>query len=301
MKKVVVLLSSYNGEKYIEEQIESIFSQTYSNIELVVRDDGSTDNTCAILEKYEKERGIKFIRGKNVGFIKSFLSLIKQAPPADYYAFSDQDDVWMPEKIGYAVEELEKADNSKPVLYFSNYDFYDGNMNYIGHGKDLKRGPSFRNSLVDCISLGINSVMNKTAKDIICKDIPKHCCGHDWWTYMVCAGLGEVIYDHRYTVKYRRTGENVSPGGKEFIKMQLWRIKKFFVNNYFNNVHKMLLEYNRLYGSSLSADDRKVLSMFVYNKYNFKKAVKKTFYPKFFRQGIADELMLRAIFLIGKL
>ena len=106
--KVIVLMSTYNGEQYIKEQIESILNQTYSNMELYIRDDGSKDQTVAILKKYEQDGKLHFSQGKNMGFINSFFEVMRTSGEADYYAWCDQDDVWLPEKIERAVKELQK-------------------------------------------------------------------------------------------------------------------------------------------------------------------------------------------------
>lgn len=299
--KVNVLLSTYNGEKYIKEQLDSILNQTYGNIKIYVRDDGSKDKTVEILKQYEKKQLITFIEGENVGFIKSFFQLVKACDEADFVAYCDQDDVWFENKIEMAIEKLQEKDQSKPLLYFSDYDYYDSCMNFQEHCKSKKRLPSFRNSLVDCISLGFNSVYNKKALLLLKRNIPKYSCGHDWWTYMVCAAMGEVIYDKRYTTKYRRHEKNVSAGGLNFIQFQIWRIKKFFVNDYFKNVRKQLREFEHIYGSELSDDNKMVLKLFTQKKYNFFVALKKFLYPKPFRDGLFDEIAVRLICLIGKL
>ena len=308
MKKVNVLLSAYNGEKYIKEQIDSILAQSWENIDIYVRDDGSSDGTAAILKEYESAGKIKLELGKNVGFIKSFFWLVVNSGDADYYAYSDQDDSWFPDKIKMAVEKLEEEVASEdmcklPVLYFSNYDFYDDDMNFMSHAfsEDEVKNPSFRNCLVDCMPLGFNSVFNKVAKDMMTKHTPKYSCGHDWWTYMVCQGMGKVIYDNRSTVKYRRTGSNVSAGGMSFIKFQIWRIKKFIIGGYFADVRKMLAEYRYLYNDMILPEDSKLLSLFTRKKYNLIVALKKVFYPKMFRQKLVDEIMIRFFFLIGRL
>ena len=300
--KVVVLMSAYNGEKYIQEQIESILAQTYSNMKIYVRDDGSKDQTLNILEKYENDNKIVLLKGENKGFIGSFFSLLKECEKADYYAWCDQDDIWLPEKIARAVERLEKNKNDVPTLYFSDYDYYDQNMHFQKHGLDHKRGPSFANSLMDCISLGVNSVFNHKARGMMLEKIPKHSCGHDWWTYMVCAAFGNVIYDRGYvSVKYRRLEESVSPGGKSFIATQIWRFKKFFVNDYFKKIREQLYEFSDLYGQQLSEKDRKVMNLFIKRRYSLLLALKKCFYPVWFRQGIVEEMMVRVLFLMGRL
>lgn len=300
--KVAILMSTYNGEKYIEEQIESILAQTYSNIKLYVRDDGSKDNTCAILRKYKNENKIILLEGKNKGFIDSFFSLLKESENADYYAWCDQDDIWLPDKLTRAVKILEKNKSDRPILYFSDYDYYDNNMNFQKHGLDHKRGPSFANSLMDCISLGFNSVFNHKARTMMLDKIPKHCCGHDWWTYMICAAFGNVIYDRGYiSVKYRRLEESVSPGGKSFWATQVWRFKKFFVNDYFKKIREQLYEFGDFYENELTKDKRKVMQLFMKRKYSFPLALKKCFYPVRFRQGMLEEMMVRVLFLLGNL
>ena len=308
MKKINVLLSAYNGEKYIREQIDSILAQSWENIQLYVRDDGSSDGTAEILKQYEAEGKIILELGKNVGFIKSFFWLVANSGEADYYAYADQDDSWFEDKLKMAMEMLEKEvseeeNSSKPILYFSNYDYYDGDLNFISHAfsEDEKKNPTFRNCLVDCMPLGFNSVFNKKAKDMMTEHVPKFSCGHDWWTYMVCQGMGRVVYDSRPTVKYRRTGNNVSAGDMDFVKFQIWRIKKFIIGGYFSNVRKMLAEYRHLYNDKLETKDKKLLSLFTRKSYNPIVALKKVFYPHMFRQGIVDEIMLRFFFLIGRL
>lgn len=300
-KKVKILLSAYNGEKYIKEQIDSILQQTYPYLEVYVRDDGSKDKTLQVLEQYVNNPKIHVIQGENKGFIKSFFELVKVCGDADYFAFADQDDVWFPRKIQMAVEALERENANIPLLYFSNYDFYDGDMNFMEHGKLPSMSPSFHNAIVDCMTLGFNSVFNRTAHKMMETHIPQHSCGHDWWVYMVCSGMGKVIFDNHATVKYRRHEKSVSPGGKDFIKFQIWRFKKFFVNDYFSNIRKQMQEFYNLYEEQLSEDDCKLLYLFSREKYSIKNALKKICYPKRFRCGILDELFVRFICLIGKL
>ena len=304
MKKVNILLSSHNGADHIKEQIDSILAQTYNNIKLYVRDDGSSDETRDILKGYEKEGKLVLEQCKNVGFIKSFLWLVRNCEEADYYAYADQDDVWIPEKIAMAVERLEQEEKKDiPLLYFSNYNICDDDLNFvsINDKEGTEKHPTFANALVDCMPLGFNTVFNNEARKLIAKDTPKYSCGHDWWTYLVCQGLGKVIYDNRPTVSYRRTGHNVSAGGMSFIKFQIWRFKKFFINDYFRNIRKMLREYEYYYKESLSTKDKKVLALFTHKRYNFIAMIKKLFYPHRYRQGIVDELMVRFLFIIGKL
>ena len=123
--KVLVLMSTYNGERFLREQLDSILSQEGVEIILRVRDDGSKDNTCQILSDYAaKHKNIEWKACENVGFVKSFSALVRMAADsdsnADYFAFADQDDIWMPQKLATACKALATKDDSKPNLFTSN-------------------------------------------------------------------------------------------------------------------------------------------------------------------------------------
>lgn len=149
-KKVAVLLSTYNGEKYLEEQLNSLCNQTYSNLEIVIRDDGSSDGTCDLIKKYQqKHNNIKFEEGTNLGFIKSFFCLLELAD-ADYYAYCDQDDIWLENKVELAVQALNKADGTKPNLAFGNSDYYDENMKLLRRRRKTQNIFIFQFSLRMC-------------------------------------------------------------------------------------------------------------------------------------------------------
>ena len=302
LPRVSVLLSTYNGEKYIVQQLDSILNQTYPEIEIYVRDDGSKDGTLKILERYEKKNIIHVERGKNIGFVKSFFWLLANCGDASYYAFSDQDDVWLKDKIEIAVERLQETNAEKPTLYCSNYDFYDENLNLISHRRGKEPNIGFHNSIVDSyVAYGFTCVFNQTARNLVTRELPQNAASHDWWLYMVCAGMGEVIYDKQVTVKYRRHGNNTSPEGFNFCKHQIWRLNKFFLSGYFLNIREQIKEYEEIFGNQLSKADKRVLSLFTKESFHPLIAFKKVCYPKAFRQSIIDEIMLRIIFLIGQL
>lgn len=112
MKKIIVLMSTYNGELYLEEQLRSIINQKFTEdeyeVQILVRDDGSSDKTIPILEKYREKGLLDYYTGKNMGYPKSFWHLLKNADDADYYAFADCDDVWFEDKLARAVERLSR-------------------------------------------------------------------------------------------------------------------------------------------------------------------------------------------------
>ena len=120
MKKVAVLMSTYNGEKYLDEQIESLITQVGVDVKILIRDDGSSDNTIHLLKKWEKKGVLEWYSGENIKPALSFMELVKRVPKADYYAFCDQDDVWDNDKLKIASEMIGKYGETKPTLYFSN-------------------------------------------------------------------------------------------------------------------------------------------------------------------------------------
>jgi len=297
-KKVAVLISTYNGEKYLKEQLDSILNQTYKNIEIVIRDDGSKDSTVDIVEKYQKENSnIILYKEENIGFIKSFFKLLELAN-ADYYAYCDQDDIWLENKIELAVKLLNNADNSKPNMAFGNSDYYDENMKLISEGEKNKTF-SFKNSLYECVAQGMTMTINDSAKNIILKNIPEKCLFHDWWTYMICSGLGNVLYSNETVVKYRRFQKNATAEGQNFIKVFLWRIKKLLADNGMKDIKAQQIEYKKVYYNEMSEENKKLLDIFVQEKYNFFKAIKKAFYPQRLRRKLVDDLMIRGLFLLG--
>ena len=118
MKKIAVLMSTYNGEKYIEQQIKSILAQENVDVTLYIRDDGSFDNTVYCIKKFQ-DKNINIIIGDNKGPCNSFLELVNLVDDTyDYYAFSDQDDVWLPQKLKKSIDLIEKINVSeKSCLY----------------------------------------------------------------------------------------------------------------------------------------------------------------------------------------
>lgn len=215
--KVAVMLSAYNGEKYIQEQIESIFRQQKDgfDIDLYIRDDGSNDRTKKICEKYFSREDFVYISDRNIGVSKSFLKLILLADGYDYYAFSDQDDVWDDNKIISAVKALEHI--NRPALYFSDARIADSDCNEIGINV-YKTKPKLDFYTLSCAGdvLGCTVVFNNLLARIIQMTPPEgEIVMHDFFMALVCKAIGgEIIYDPISTLRYRQHGGNVVGIGK---------------------------------------------------------------------------------------
>lgn len=213
---VSILMATYDGAAFLGEQLDSILAQTWPNWTLTVSDDGSTDGTWELLRHYQAEHSgrIKVVRGPNRGWCANFMALTRNADQgADYYAWSDQDDIWQPGKLAMALEKMRPYGQSEAVLYCGRDLLVDRDNKEYGLAPALRLPPSFRNALVEPALLGHNEVLNKAAwQQVVCGLGPgKVTFGHDWWAYLIVSGTGgHVVYDPRPTMRYRVHGGNVS-------------------------------------------------------------------------------------------
>lgn len=301
-KRVAVLLSSYNGEKYIEEQIESILSQTYEHLTLFIRDDCSKDNTAQILKKYEDNEKVVLLKSeKNLGYPEAFYEMMRLVNGYDYYSFSDQDDVWDLNKVASAVDILNNGDSTKPCLLFSNYDVVDEELKFIRRSVGPKDNPGFELSLFSSIGLGFTYVLNDRLKELVLKERSVKTVTKDVWIGMLASAFGSVYYDPKSTAKHRRNEGAYSAQDRTFFSIQKDRFKKLFMDDGFINIRNVMEEFYETFCDKLKEKDKKTLTLFVNRSKTPKVVLKKVFYPHRLRYDIKDEIMLRAIFMIGKL
>ena len=228
--KVIVLMSTYNGEAYLQQQIDSILAQEGDfELKLLVRDDGSKNGTLDILKKYEKEGSLSWYHGKNIRTAKSFLNLLKTCEESDYYAFSDQDDYWFPDKIQKGLEDLEGRE--KPAIYFSNAALVESDLREMGK-MVYRRIPENNVYNVLCAPnvLGCTMIFNHSMAQLIRQyPEPKRLIMHDAYLAAVCMVLrGEIIYDHRPGLKYRQHGNNVLGIKNKKVEIIRQRISEIF-------------------------------------------------------------------------
>lgn len=218
--RVQVLLSAHNGARFLREQLDSILAQDWPALSLKVRDDGSSDDTRAILSEYQAAGRLQAEFGPHLGALQSFALLLDSADgQADYFAFSDQDDVWLPGKIRRAVHCLEAAaaedrgeeSGELPLLYGCRSTITDAALHPLGLTPLPRRGPSFANALVESILHGGTLLMNQMARaKIASRGIPREALAHDWWCYLVISATGRVIYDPSPQRLYRQHSGNLT-------------------------------------------------------------------------------------------
>lgn len=213
--RVAILLCTYHGQNYLAEQLDSFAAQTHSNWAVWVSDDGSDDGTHAIIDAYRQKWRtgcLSFNFGPAKGFAMNFLSLTcKASIEADYYAYSDQDDVWDPDKLERAVRWLETIPRDIPALYCSRTRLVDAENNEIGLSPLFSKPPSFSNALMQNIGGGNTMVFNNEALALL-REAGKNTLviSHDWWTYMLITGCGgRVFYDSYPSLRYRQHDGNL--------------------------------------------------------------------------------------------
>ncbi|MEA1031771.1 glycosyltransferase family 2 protein [Pseudomonas sp. N-137] len=258
---VAILLCTYNGEKYLSEQLDSIANQTYKNWTIYVSDDGSNDNTLQILERYRAEIGkhrLHIFEGPKEGFAKNFLSLIKRKEiEAAYFAFSDQDDIWLKDKLERSVVQIKIFPSNTPILYCSRTLIFSDSRKISTKSPLFKFPPSFENSLVQSLAGGNTMMINNRSRELLKKIDDKHkIISHDWIAYLIVSGCGgTVIYDPEPTLLYRQHEANLIGGnmgfGDRLTRLQN-ALKGSFIewNDYnlliINSLKNQLTEKNRL-------------------------------------------------------
>ena len=268
--KVAVCISTYNGEKYLAEQLDSILHQEGVDVTLFVRDDGSSDGTAALLtqyaEQYENVILLDKSRSRNLGVRDSFLRILRYAwkkmGAGCYYSFSDQDDVWLPEKLKSAVDLLSKKQDKKGRLYFSNKTVVDEDLHVIQEER-IQYTECFESCLFTSYAFGCTMVMDDALAFAVVKHQPKCYCYHDSWTYRLAKCLGaSVLFDENSYIYYRQHEENVV--GIEEERNLFYYVSRFWQTIWAKREHlvqRQIYEISRVFPSEVdSSGNRNVIN-----------------------------------------
>lgn len=294
---VAVLLAVYNGERYLKQQIDSILNQSYTNVKIIIRDDGSTDNSTDIIKDYCKNYPEKIIllEGKPTGSAaKNFAELLKTCDDSfDYIMFCDQDDVWLLDKIEKTLAAMKSAEGESteiPVLVHTDLKVADCNLNVINESffkfqKLNQKEISLPKLLVKNYVTGCTVMINKALRQR-CVAIPYGCIMHDWWLALTAELFGKLICLPQPTILYRQH-ENNQVGAAESYGLSLIKAKLKTMNIVRNNYNatynqaKLLLD---CYGDSLNSCQKDLITKYyeinqmnklkkiiTVNKYGFKR------------------------------
>lgn len=295
-EKVAILLSTYNGQAYLAQQIESIQNQTFKNWKLYIRDDGSTDNTVKIIKKYCKNDDRIFLidnsSGINLGPLRSFFFLLKNVQ-ASIYFFCDQDDFWLRNKLEVMLNEYSKT--NYPQLLYSDLSVVNENLQKIPDnnfefliGKITNQNRFIDNDIPGCVMM-IDSQLRDLAVSYT-KNYT-YISMHDWWLALIAESFGRITFINKKLVLYRQHGNNALGAG---MKSQNNILQKFFSKDVINlrkkHIQKIYFQNSHLlaeYGDLLDRKHKKFLIEFencrysnYYSRYKFlnKYSLKRTSY-----------------------
>lgn len=303
--KIIILMSTYNGERYLHEQIDSILAQSVTNqaqLQIIVRDDGSKDGTIDILNAYQAENKLTWYSGKNLRPAKSFWHLLVNAPDADFYAFCDQDDYWFPDKLARAVRRiLEQNDQSKPILYCSAYTATDSKLNPIEVEKRaLHQYVDYAHALLYSTAPGCTFVFNYAARRaMLLYDMEvQYELIHDWLAHKIVTILGgAMIYDQNPSMYYRQHDANVIGVHVSGMGAFFARVRRFLVGSGRRTRSDSAVALLEVYGDCVTPEVREALDLVANYRNSFSKRMKFMKDKRFLSGTIYDWYLRISIFL----
>jgi len=273
--KIDILLSTYNGELFLTQQIDSILSQTYKDWHLTIRDDGSIDGTLGLVKDYCKKYPDEITFSKDnlgrLGLERSFSQLLEKSS-SNYVMFCDQDDVWLPEKVEKSIKKLlliEKEFPGVPALIFTDLEVVDSSLNHISSSfwkyqcANPKR-TKLNHLLVQNMASGNTMIMNR-ALGVLIGRIPAEAIGHDWWTALTAAAFGKIGYLPEATIKYRQHSGNTSGALGYSLNTLLKFWPPYSPKQVAYNLRKFrqAVKFLELFSDKLSLEQRTVLHRFI--------------------------------------
>jgi len=299
MRSPIVIMATYNGRRFIEEQFSSIAAQTVPQLDLIVSDDGSTDGTrewlATALAGWTKGRAT-LIEGPRAGNSSdNFRHLLLALPDdAETVALADQDDVWLPEKLDWAQAALAEVPTEVPAVACSRTRLIDEAGQPIGYSRYFRRPPSFRNAVVQSIAGGNTMVLNAAATRLVKESFRRvHVPAHDWWIYMIVTGAGgRMIYREQWDTLYRQHDNNVV-GDNQGWGARLVRFRKLLGGEFkrWNDANEAALEACR---DLLTGEGLEVLRLLrATRRGTVIERLHSIFQPQLFRQTIVGGIALK--------
>ncbi|UTX65192.1 glycosyltransferase family 2 protein [Streptococcus constellatus] len=268
--KVTILMSTYNGERFLAEQIESIRQQTYTDWQLLIRDDGSKDRTREIIQDFcQKDNRIHFVNPdsvENLGVIKSFFHLLKHQM-SDVYFFSDQDDVWLPEKVEMQLEETIKYDDNQPLLVYTDLKVVDQELNVVHESMIRTQSDHANTELLQEITentvTGGVSMINQALADLWTGQEEYDLLMHDWYLALLAAAFGHLVYIDRPSELYRQHSNNVLGARTLRKRMQNWIRPYILFAKYWKLIQDSQEQAKNLLALPLTTQNKEMIENFV--------------------------------------
>ena len=261
---VAVLLSLYNGECYLQQQLNSLLHQTVTNWTLYWRDDGSTDRTVALMQQFVRTAGqgrcveVTASKGVHLGVTASYATLVAESPADTPLAFCDQDDVWFPDKLERGLRALATVPKALPALYCTRQTLTNKTLQATSLSPDLPATTGFLPAMTQNIATGCTVMLSPAAGALLRKAIPAPTfLLHDWWAYLMVTGAGGcVVTDHQPSLFYRQHGKNTVGACSHFLHRALAALKRgptAFMNIFRANTLYLLQRQSLLTPDAISA------------------------------------------------
>ena len=299
--RVCVLLSTYNGERWLDDQLASLAAQEGVEVALHVRDDGSSDATLAALARHAGRWPTlaNVPSGPNLKPPMSVLTLLATAPEADYYGFCDQDDVWRPGKLARATAAI--AADAGPALYCSNVTCVAEDLAPLGVPRE-NGDARFQHLLFENIAYGCTTVVNRAARDLIAARPPERgVIMHDWWCALVVAAFGRVHYDPEPgMLLYRQHGANSIGAQTSQLGVTLGQALRLLRDpaGYYR-IHAQVSEFHRLFGADLDPARRASVERLIFAKQSLAARLRYAVSGDLVRSGVLGGIAARALIVTG--
>lgn len=267
--KVNIVMSTYNGEKYLADQIKSIQSQTFEDWQLLIRDDGSSDNTPSIIRDMAKrDDRIHFIndgQNENYGVIKSFYHLVKY-DSADYYFFSDQDDAWLPEKIEVTLKRAQSETSAKPLLVYTDLKVVNEDLAVLQESMIKSQSHHANTELVQELTentvTGGTMMINKALADKW--QVYDNLLMHDWYLALLAASLGKLVYIDQATQLYRQHDANVLGARTWSKRAKNWLKPNTLISKYWWLIKSSQNQAEKLLDQDMSESSTQMVKAYVH-------------------------------------
>lgn len=300
-KKIQILMSTYNGERYVRAQLDSFVAlENFDEVKVLIRDDGSTDSTKEILREYSERYGFEVLYGENIGLNASLHELVIRCDTScKYFSFSDQDDVWLPNKLVRAVEWLDSQDDTIPNLYAACSYITTEDLKIKGKTVVAKDPLTFYNAMIQNACVGHTQVCNLALINLLKPCFSHDIDVHDSWVYLVATTFGQAFYDRECTTLYRQHGNNAI--GYETSRVQnffkrLGRIKTGKSRRY----SYQLWAFFEQYGDKIPDEYRKEATRYFKNQRNFFTRLGYIITTKMYRQTFGEGIVFRLMYLFGR-
>ena len=299
--KIQILLSTYNGEAFLRQQLDSYLNMDgFESCCVLIRDDGSTDATKLILKEYEAKYGFQVEYGTNLGTTQSYEWLIRHSDPdCDFFALSDQDDIWLTNKISVAITCMKDIPTQIPTLFESRSCITNQELHLIGHSILPKRGISFYNAMVQNVLPGHTQVLNRTLRSLLAARGLAGAHVVDWWIYLTASATGKVVYSDSPTVLHRQHGDN-SVGYKLGVLQGLQKRIGYIMEGKGNAISLQLKAFLERYGDLLPVEYKNELEQYLSGLHGVFKRLDYLRHSRIFRQKAVEDLAFHILYFLGK-